>query len=111
MHCLLLLLRLLLLPREGGVMQVDFDIPLFGRESEQEALLKRLMARPYTIWLILGPQSSGKTCLLRELLLERKPNAPVWWIGGRSQNRAESHVMFQVLDVPGAGCSRCKSMP
>eukprot|EP00891_Asterochloris_glomerata_P003550 jgi/Astpho2/3550/Aster-x1155 len=49
--------------------QSNFDIPLFDRESEQELLLKRLMARPDNIMLILGPQSSGKTRLLRELLL------------------------------------------
>ena len=54
---------------KSGALQSNSDIPLFDRESEQELLLKRLMARPDNIMLILGPQSSGKTRLLRELLL------------------------------------------
>ena len=69
--------------------------PLFDRESEQQLLQKRLMAKPESILLILGPRSCGKTRLLQEVMFGR--DAPVSWISGRSQQLSDGRIMSQVL--------------
>ena len=79
----------------GGVLQGNFDIPLFDRKTEQESLLKQFTRRPETILLILGPQSCGKTRLLQEVLL--RLDAPVSWMSGRSQQFSDARTMSQVL--------------
>ena len=80
---------------KGGVLQGDLVTPLFDRESEQQLLQKRLMAKPENILLILGPRSSGKTCLLQEVIFGL--DAPVSWISGRSQQLSDGRIMSQVL--------------
>ena len=78
---------------QGGALQSNVDIPLFDRECEQELLLKRLMARPDNIIIVLSPPSGGKTRLLRELLLGPKLNAPVSWLSGRSQKLSDGRII------------------
>ena len=96
-HCLLLLLRLLFMLNRVVLCRATSTSPSLPGESEQELLLKRLMARPDDIVLILGPQSSGKTRLLREVLLGHELSAPVMCINGRSQKLSDGRVMSQVL--------------
>ena len=69
--------------------------PQFDRESEQQLLQKRLMAKPESILLILGPRSTGKTRLLQEVMFGL--DAPVSWISGRSQQLSDGRIVSQVL--------------
>ena len=73
--------------------------PFFDREREQARLLKQLRARPESILLVFGPQTSGKSHLLGDLLLGDKLDARVSWSSGRSQQLSDGHVMAWVLSA------------
>jgi hypothetical protein len=49
--------------------QGEGDDPFFDRELEREQLLEYLGSRPGGVLLVLGPRNSGKTRLLKEVLL------------------------------------------
>ena len=76
--------------------QVD-GRPFFDREVEQANLLDLLGEDPDSILLVLGPRSSGKTRLLREVLLSSKLDTPVSWFSGRDQKLEDASIMAQAL--------------
>ena len=76
--------------------QVD-GRPFFDRELEQANLLDQLRETPDSMLLVLGPRSSGKTRLLREVLLSGKLDTPVSWFSGRDQKLSDAGVMAQAL--------------
>ncbi len=62
--------------------QIVDDGPFFGRETEQAHLLAQLKGKPYKILSIVGPRSSGKSRLLREVLLSDRLDTPVTFLTG-----------------------------
>ena len=64
---------------------------------EQANLLDLLREDPDSILLVLGPRSSGKTRLLREVLLSGKLDTPVSWFSGRDQKLEDASIMAQAL--------------
>ena len=77
--------------------QVVDGRPFFDREAEQAKLLDQLRETPDNMLLVLGPLSSGKTRLLREVLLSGKLDTPVSWFSGRDQKLSDANVMAEAL--------------
>ena len=57
-------------------LQVVDDVPFLGRETEQAHLLAQLKQTPDSMLLLLGPCSSGKTRLLKEVVLSDELDMP-----------------------------------
>ena len=79
------------------LLQVVNGRSFFDREMEQAKLLDRLEKAPSNMLLVLGPLSSGKTRLLREVLLSGKLDTPVSWFSGRYQKLSDASVMAEAL--------------
>ena len=62
--------------------QIVDDGPFFGREIEQAHLLAQLKQEALEVLSILGPRSSGKSRLLREVLLSDRLDTPVSFLSG-----------------------------
>ncbi len=60
-------------------------------------MLDLLRETPDSMLLVLGPRSSGKTRLLREVLLSGKLDTPVSWFSGRDQKLQDASIMAQAL--------------
>ena len=70
------------------LLQVVDKRPFFHREREQADLLAQLRKSPVSILLVLGPVSSGKTRLLRRVLLSDRLDTPVSWFSGNDLSDA-----------------------
>ena len=64
------------------LLQVVHDRPFIGRETEQAHLLAQLEQTPDNMLLLLGPRSSGKTRLLKEVLKSDSLGTPVSFLSG-----------------------------
>ena len=60
-------------------------------------MLKQLRETPDNMLLVLGSLSSGKTLLLRKVLLSGKLDTPVSWFSGREQKLSDASVMAEAL--------------
>ena len=71
--------------------------PYFDREVEQASLLDQLRKAPDHMLLVLGPASSGKTWLLRQVLLSDRLDTPVSYFSGN--NLSDASVMARSLTL------------
>ena len=75
----------------------------FGRKVEQSLLLAQLQQSPTSILVLVGPYNSGKTRLLKEVLVERKKHKGlVTFVNGRSQKLTDAGIMAALLKEQGA---------
>ena len=83
--------------KQCHAVQVVDGRPFSDREVEQARLLKQLRETPDNMLLVLGSLSSGKTLLLRKVLLSGKLDTPVSWFSGREQKLSDASVMAEAL--------------
>ena len=70
------------------LLQIADGRPSFHREVEQANLLAQLRKTPDHTMLVLGPVSSGKTRLLRWVLLSDRLDTSVSWFSGKDLSDA-----------------------
>ena len=71
----------------------------FDREAERTALQNYLQISPTTILVLLGPRSSGKTALLKEVLRNSFSDSdfPPSYLDARSKQLSEASVLVRLL--------------
>ena len=77
---------------------------LFDRDVERAALQDYLLARPTSILVLLGPQSCGKTALLKDVLLKGKladSPFPPMYLDGRQDSVSNAGMFVSLLQSAG----------